>query len=510
MRTALNNRVPHLFLSIIATTVPLLGAGIGVPIGPGTPVIPPQGPILGPVLPQLDSLVIASIGDSNAAGEGVPNTTGSAPSIWSLAQCHRSENSGRTLAANALDKLSDVEYENFACSGGSINIGLLGPYVGMPVNGAFRNALPSQIQQVKDWMNSSSRRQKLDVLIVSIGVNDSGFGRVVGKCLTPLTDCSKDQELRSIIEDGDPDNATQVLGQERLGGALDQLAETIRTELNPTYVLITEYPNPVHDEKGYYCNGFNENFAVLPEHLLWGNIKPATGIAKWLQIGGAMREVRSYESEFVEDNLINPLNKALKRAVLRHASDGWRYVGGMVEMSLPHGYCSQTPWVNTLKASFQTQGDVDGTVHLNRSGQKAYQWLLQKRIIELFDIPTAPPIEVFDTKVTNEYIGDKKRIVVEISPTVHLVHGTVQYKLRSTDLAAMIQPLEVPLQRDTSYTVRQVYYADLPGTQTLAYGETFHYRPVLRYGRQETNLNGVYIGQVREYQVFRYQTISSE
>jgi hypothetical protein len=365
-------------------------------------------------------------------------------------------------------------------------------------------------------MNANLRRRRLDVLIISIGVNDAGFGHVVGACLDPFSgapdhtgNCSANNQLKSIISDGDPNSATIVLGLNRLGGALDQLADTIKRELNPRYVLITEYPNPVHDEKGRFCTAYDEHFEVAPTHLTNGPIEPVTGIMKWLEVGGAMKNVYSYESEFMEDSLITPLNSALKRAVLRHADDGWRYVGGMVEMTLPHGFCSKSPWVNTLKTSFAAQGDVDGTAHLNKAGQKAYQWLIQKKIIELFNIGSAPPVEVFDVKVTNEYIGDKKRVVVEVSPTVHFVSGEVMYKLNSTAQAALIQPLSATLVRDTSFTTRQVYYADLPGTQTLGYNDNFYYTPVIHYGRNPDALNGFIGMQPREYVVYRYQEISS-
>jgi len=512
--------IARALISMMAAAPAFCQVGIP-PIKPPAPIISPiPNPILPPPtlpgLPATDPLVIASIGDSNAAGEGVPNATGSAPSIWTLAQCHRSENSGRTLAANALAPLTDLEYTNVACSGGSINVGLQGPYVGMPVNGTFGNAMPAQVQQVKDWMNQNLRRRNLDVLIISIGVNDAGFGHVVGACLDPLSgapnhtgNCAANQDLIELLANGDPDNATVTLGLNRLGGALDQLADTVKRELNPRYVLITEYPNPVHDEKGFFCNSYDEHFEVLPSHIVSGNLVPTTGILHWLAVGGAMKNVHDYESDFMESSLINPLNSALKQAAQRHSADGWRYVGGMVEMTRPHGFCAAEPWVNTLKASFQKQGDLNGTAHLNKAGQKAYQYLLQKKIVELFNLASAPPVEMFGNQVTREYIADKKRIVIEVSPTVHIVEGEIQYKLRTTDQAAMIQALSVPLIRDTSFNVRQVYYADLPGTETLTYGESFHYRPVIRYGRQQSFLNGLIVGQVREYTVFRYQEISS-
>jgi hypothetical protein len=457
------------------------------------------------------NLLIASIGESYAAGEGAPTNSGTTSAIWVEPQCHNSGSNGRRLAAAKLDALDNVnvELKDVACSGATINVGALGPFVGWPVNGVLQNALPAQIRQVKDWLNTYPNR-RLDVLIVSIGGNDAGFGRVVAKCLTPFTNCSTDAQLASILQDGDPDRATEFLGFNRLEGAYDQLADEIEAELNPRYVLVTEYPNPLHDEKGRFCNSMDENFEVVPQHLTWGTIAPNTGILRWLEFGGAMKEVKSYESEFMENAFLRPMNSFLRRMVLKNVDRGWRFVAGTAELTYEHGFCSKERWFNTLKDSFQTQGDVSGTAHANKLGQKPYQWLIQKRIIELFDLPGLVPIEVFSTKVANEYISDTKRVVVEFSPTVNVVTGVVQYKLRSTDLAAMINPGEVPLVRDANYTYRNVYYADIPGTSTLLYGESFHYRPVLRYGRTSDSMTGVFIGKTQEYVVYRYREISSE
>jgi len=504
--------VRNLILAVLAAAPVLCQSGIP-PITPTFPTMPTIPP---PVIQFNNPLVIASIGDSNASGEGAPNAAGSSPSIWSLAQCHRSENSGRTLAANALSSLVNLEYSNFACSGASINVGLLGPYVGMPVNLAVLPALHSQVQQVRDWMNASSRRQNLDVLIISIGINDAGFGKVVGSCLNPFVgfpswntgDCAQDSDLIHLIANGDPDNETGGGGLNHLAAALDELASTIKQQLNPRYVLITEYPNPLHDEQGRFCNGYDEKFSVIQQNLTSGAYEPETGIAKWLEAGGAMKYVLQNEAQFMENSLINPLNLQLSKAAQRHAADGWIYVGGMVEMTLPHGYCAKEPWDNTLKLSFQTQGDVDGTAHLNKSGQKAYQWLLQKKIVELFDIASAPPVEPFENQVTHENIGDQKRIVIEVSPTADYVEGDIEYRLLATTNTVLINPLSVPLKRDTSYTTRQVYYADLPGTENLTYGQWFDYIPVIRYGKTQSTINGFIAGAAKEYTVYRYQEIS--
>jgi hypothetical protein len=469
-------------------------------------------PRFGDLILQGGPLLIASIGESYAAGEGAPTSNGTTSSIWAEPQCHNSGSNGRKLATSFLDNMEsvNVQLKDVACSGATIHVGARGPFVGWPVNGVLQNALDPQIKQVKDWMTANHPNRRLDVLLLSIGGNDAGFGRVVAKCLTPFTNCSTDAELASLLEKGDPNRATEFLGFDRLDGAFQQLADDIQQQLNPRYVLVTEYPNPLHDEKGEFCHSMDENFEVAPQHLTWGNLVPTTGILSWLSLGGAMKEVKRYEAEFMETAFLKPMNSFLRKVVIKNADRGWRYVGGSVELTYEHGYCSEERWFNTLKDSFDIQGDVSGTAHFNKQGQKVYQWLIQKRIIELFNLPGSVPIEVFSNKVTNIYVSDTKRVLIEVAPTVNVVSGVIQYKLRTTDLAAMINPSQVTLTRDPNYTYRNVFYADLPGTGTLAYGESFHYRPVLHYGRTAGNMNGTFIGKVREFVVNRYREVSSD
>src|SRR6266571_2193335 len=70
------------------------------------------------------NLVIVSIGDSLAAGEGNPDSfdpvTGHAG--WLSASCHKSVNNGRRFASNRINSLPGVatSFFDFSCSGAKI------------------------------------------------------------------------------------------------------------------------------------------------------------------------------------------------------------------------------------------------------------------------------------------------------------------------------------------------------------------------------------------------------
>src|SRR5271157_4021543 len=72
--------------------------------------------------------------------------------------------------------IHNLEYTDVACSGATINQGILGQYVGVtPLRpsgpGPARTPLPTQIQQVKSWL-ASVNRANADVVVISIGGND--------------------------------------------------------------------------------------------------------------------------------------------------------------------------------------------------------------------------------------------------------------------------------------------------------------------------------------------------
>ena len=75
----------------------------------------------------LNDIVVLSLGDSLAAGEGNPDVPGHDP-VWVEAECHRSMNSPHAVAARKLedrDPHSSVTYIAYACTGAEIYDGLI-------------------------------------------------------------------------------------------------------------------------------------------------------------------------------------------------------------------------------------------------------------------------------------------------------------------------------------------------------------------------------------------------
>lgn len=357
---------------------------------------------------------IASIGESYAAGEGAPDSgTGDARTTqWESQQCHRSERNGRTLAVEALKESfgDDVQilYRDFSCSGASINVGLLGPFAGMrALDGEIQDAVPAQIAEARAWLGG----HRLDILLLSVGGNDVGFAEAIAECISPGARklaslppefeapwaCGENAELRSLVENGDPNNATAKIGFANLPAAYARLDKAIDSDLRARRVLATEYPDPTRDENGRVCGCafsagtspdvllpeggdgtwaegcFNEDFAVRPENMAdyGGAMTPVRTLAGFA-VGASSTHLWQQETLWIRENILGELNDQIQRAAARH---GWTYVGGIALATRFHGLCAADGerWFNTLRDSWEHQGDIFGAVHPNEAGHVAYK-----------------------------------------------------------------------------------------------------------------------------------------
>ena len=170
---------------------------------------PPQVHVKGRPLPKVQAVVM---GDSTAAGEGLPVATSS--SRMSRA-CGRSQDS----YAQDLAAVNGWRVLNLACSGASIADGLLGPQ--------FRNGriIPPQLA-------SAQRATDASVIIVNIGANDVNWAAMVGYCATaPRCD----------------DKATTAYFQQQLASfSKDYLQLLSQLAILPGHprVIINQYYNP--------------------------------------------------------------------------------------------------------------------------------------------------------------------------------------------------------------------------------------------------------------------------
>lgn len=293
-------------------------------------------------------LLIVDLGDSIASGEGNPDVPRkSCPKAgtigWDDTRCHRSLRSGAARAALTLEKndpRTSVTFVSLACSGARVadpkpwdddpQGGLLDPYKGQ--EGTRKTPLPPQVEQLRDLVGD----RRIDTLILTAGANDAYFSEIVHAC-REKDDCSKAKkhaELRSRVAD--------AIGW--LPTSYYSLAGDLR-RLQVSAVYITEYPGPLRGGSGKLCDNF-------------------------LGLTSGTGSIRAWEAKWAEDNLVHPLNEAVRAAA---EENGWVFVGGIAEQFRTHGYCADDHWVVRAEESHCRQGNFDGTLHPNAEGHEVYR-----------------------------------------------------------------------------------------------------------------------------------------
>ncbi|MCF8539181.1 MAG: SGNH/GDSL hydrolase family protein [Candidatus Nanopelagicales bacterium] len=129
---------------------------------------------------NVSNILMVVMGDSYASGEGNPrnvaawlkNTTARFTPYWDNDQCNRSVHGAPAQAALRLEKSSaktSVTLVDVSCSGATVDRGILG---------AQYASAGSQVEQVSQLIGNRS----IDVLSLTIGGNDVGFGSILTTC----------------------------------------------------------------------------------------------------------------------------------------------------------------------------------------------------------------------------------------------------------------------------------------------------------------------------------------
>ncbi|MBF0339335.1 MAG: hypothetical protein HQL95_00050 [Magnetococcales bacterium] len=358
-------------------------------------------------------LVIVALGDSFGSGEGVPDVNAyvvANESYWVEEQwldrrCHRSMFSGFNQAAFILsedDKEISVTMLNFTCSGAEIRTieegnvqggehkdgGLLTPFAGVdrpdkkhPLKPQLEDAIAALCPQ--DRYNAEQREcaslRKPDLVLISIGGNDVGFGPVLKNLIAKPHDHDCEKEL---INKAGPNVSWKDYRvndkMELLENNFVLLRSAIRTRLQPTSVLISEYPDPTHDQTGEkFCNSSIFNRAGRFSIIGHGNLSD-----------------KEYQCAF--KHILQPLNRTIERMVsdgnaeearsTRKEKINWIYNAGMMEATRHGGICAKGPegeflsYFNWLDASEAVELEFTGTVHPNIFGYMAYRKILLPRM----------------------------------------------------------------------------------------------------------------------------------
>jgi lysophospholipase L1-like esterase len=287
---------------------------------------------------DLEQWLIVSLGDSVASGEGVPERV--LPPLraqWQDTQCHRSAYAGPAVAAEMLARSNprvQVTFVHLACSGATIERGLLEPYKGI-AGPIFRRPVRPQVDELDELP------QPPTAVLVSIGANDVNFSGFTKRCVFQLVrrPCFAGKELEARLAE--------------LPGSYEKLADAFvaTKKVVPSSVFLTEYFDPTHDDDGAVC--------------------------KQLETIGGVKILGRTDVVAAYDNLLAPLNRRIARAVELH---GWREVTGVAGTFRTHGICARRTWITSAKASFKEGDRFLGTLHPNQAGQHAIAELIEPSI----------------------------------------------------------------------------------------------------------------------------------
>lgn len=316
--------------------------------------------------------------------------------------CHRSPYNGRALAFAALTRAAELysgRFWDLACSGATIEEGLLGRQLTshdyLPT--VF---VPAQLEIV-DRLNLRNW-----VLIISVGGNDIGFGRVVADCLQGKT-CA-DEELLNKVERGavwEPSAVEKFLldssvtrtlpGLEGLPDAYRALADTIRDGTGiddfweaPKEVLITQYPSPIGAAQTGFCGDYDDGAQIILDDGMFKVMRKSsfapgfTHAASQVHLASqtssklgtvplaATENLSVAEAAKLYTRVFQPLNDAVAAAADEH---GWTLVTLDEEYWATRSLCDGTrAHFNGIHASVVQQGDIAGAVHPNCVGHVEY------------------------------------------------------------------------------------------------------------------------------------------
>jgi lysophospholipase L1-like esterase len=287
----------------------------------------------------VQDFLIVSIGDSVASGEGNPINRHPSHPTWDDRRCHRSSFAGTAQVADAIEKAdshSSVTFVNLACSGATVPAGVTGGYRGVQAGPRPR---PRLLAAQLDELGEIGRLREIDAVLMSVGANDIGFGKIVTICARPGRLCylRKMSPRRLGLGDGARDSLAGLARR-----ALDQLPQRYAAAdaALPTYlprdrVFAIEYFDPTHTAPETFC-----------DRILLG--------------------VSRAELQWAYDDVVKPLNAEFSRAAGEH---GWQYVDGIEAAFAAHGYCNgENRWVVTLRGSLSQGSNLEGTLHPNEEG----------------------------------------------------------------------------------------------------------------------------------------------
>jgi GDSL-like Lipase/Acylhydrolase family len=313
---------------------------------------------------QVKNIVFLVMGDSYASGEGNPRNVNAWMNegglfatfrpYWDEAGCHRSVRSGPAMAALALEKTSpqtSVTLVDVSCSGATIRQGILGTQ---------DRTSQSQVALAKTILGD----QQVDVVSLSIGGNDIGFGSVLSACFSNAN-CPISKPGPGPLQSYPTLNAGVTDQTSKLPKAYADVAYCLagRTcpnapALSPTAtVLPSLYPDIARNSNGSIC----KYLTMTAEDFTWArtsmlNPTPPLSVA--------------YQTTN-QGTITLPIASTLNQQISNTSALGWKPVTGTWTRSgdsaIGHGICAGSQaWVFGVQLGGQM---LSAAFHPNPAGQ---------------------------------------------------------------------------------------------------------------------------------------------
>jgi hypothetical protein len=311
-----------------------------------------------------DSFNIGIAGDSYGAGEGAPadefELSGNNNDMWLSCPCHRSKKSGLLRGVKkfiARFPETAVDYSFQACSGAVVEhfyssrqtTSTHAPGTRIYEDDCGGPRVDIQFEKIRKDLITDRKHDAIQMLLMSGGGNNSGFGDVVVYYLIgPLNLAALNAAGNLVNQDVLAEYTERINGLTNNYAGLDNGINEFFTEVRPI-IGITNYPDPTKGVNGrcgassplgpdYPCARYETGFATSPKG----------------------------EYDIIHDRFIVPLNNQVRAT----SSLGWNVIDIENEAGR-NGICNcDEAYVNSIGASYAVQGDIYGTVHPNDEGYR--------------------------------------------------------------------------------------------------------------------------------------------
>jgi lysophospholipase L1-like esterase len=262
--------------------------------------------------------------------------------VWLERRAHRSLLSGHAIAARMVEQARPgtvVTFLPFSRSGAKIETGLIEAGRGRS------DHFISNISEIDEVARTVGKR-RIEALLIYVGINDIGItdvleGLTKGDIWVPFAQAGDDAAKRAAALTN-AKNATAS----QFPVKFQKLADEITEKLNVRHVYLCEYPSGLFDDQFAApqagCGLFSSDFDM---------------------------DITGADARTIQE-INNLLNDGLRQAA---EDNKWFYVTNIANRFRGKGYCTDV-WVERAfiqaEESLGFQGDTEGTVHPNQRGHK--------------------------------------------------------------------------------------------------------------------------------------------